>query len=931
MSSKNTLSLAQAGMALLTALVSSPIANAGEREDLRDLNAYLQRHLSISITAQLEQCRRLVEDGADEAVLAGCFRYATLVLNEGLRRRSAAPGRNEAFEARLAAVVGEVSERIDGLPIHDREKLEQQLRELDRVIRALRLELSRVAAVERMRLSLISRGGVSLGNWQAGFLYLLTEWAKGRPGQRAATGITPPAFSTVTGASAGAVNGFAAAIEGCKRPNPSAQDSLFYRAWIGLGLFGRHGKPGLFPRDRDASGPLSLFTAEALEETLGLAKHTMLGGGLLPHCIVDLGFVATHLAPTESPVHVRESGDPILSTQKLKEKFTVRLDSSGAGGGLGITNIGPPEAAKDDRLYYVGLGHEEEVAPDALLAGVRASAAFPGAFPPVRLAYTKYVPGPDGQVLPKEREETFIDGGVLDNTPVGLAVVLDEWRDEGPAVGVHLQGLVPPDPRTYVFIEPAVTSWTLGGPEAPEGREEPEADTKTTSMLGTYVGFAFDLLDTSTDAQLTNTAEQFSFVRHERPGWNEPRLSVPERNMPITGEQFSHFMAFMEQDFRIFDFYVGMADAYEYIRQEACFFSVEGEHCEPDGPLRRLDGALRQANPNYRCMRDYYDSDEARSLEKISTDQLPQACRELQEVVCEGSGPPDTEQAVNDFLKSGAVLSESRPDRCIEPAIANHNFQALLAGMHDYKVWMQSPDYSEEGELDHFFEALGGEPTERFIYVDLPTHLGRNKGYLDATEVRRGFRSLLQEGIDYVAAEQPPVSDLGLTVVGRTVADAYFGRDYPKHIIGLGIAQRGLEVGFGRRLGERPFRWDSTFRFFNLQNQSFGSGLNPFTGEFYLATQATGILPIASVADVELGAGWAISETVAFNSGSPGHVAFRTGPRASLALVLLQRLYVALNADYYPVNRKANAYRELDARVTNSWEWNLTAGFRFFP
>jgi len=733
----------------------------------------------------------------------------------------------------------------------------------------------------------------------------------------------------VTGASAGAVNGLVAVIEGCKRPNLSASDSLYYQVWIDLGLFGRHGGPGLFPGPEGGSTALSLFTSEALEATLEKASIYIEQGGQLPSCSVDFGFVATHIDPTQSPVHVRQDGDPILTTKKLKEKFSVRLTSSAASSPgqstLSIVNIGPSGAWKDDQIYYAGLGHTKEVPLESLMLGVLASGAFPTAFPPVPLTYTQYVPGPARTVLPRKREATFIDGGILDNTPVGLAVALDEWRGEFTHPYPHLEGLIPVEPRTYLFLEPLVQSWAHGGAD-PE-----ESGAAQRGLIGTYLTFARDLLATTTDAQLTNTAEQFAFVRREKPGWNEPRLSVPQRHMPITGAQFEHFMAFMERDFRIFDFYVGMADAYAYLEREACFFAPEGASCQADANLRRLDAALKDANPNYRCIRAYYDSEASRVLENISTDQLPAECQALREVVCDEPGGQDSEKSVAAFLKSGAISSEAGEDRCIEPSIANHNFRALLASMHNYKVWMQSDRYVEAEGLDRFFAELGeGEASERFIYVDLPTHLKRNDGYLDSREVKQAFRSLVQESIDRLAEEQEGMGQYAIKLGGRAAADAAYGREYPKNVLGLGVAQNGFETVYGRRLGNRPWRWDSTLRFFNLQQQSFAPGLDPFTSEFYLSTQATRILSPVKFADIELGAGWAVSEKIAYSSSAPGHVAFRTGPRTYLALVILQRIYLALNVDYYPVNKLDSAYRHTGTTVADDWEFNLTAGWRFF-
>ena len=258
-------------------------------------------------------------------------------------------------------------------------------------------------------------------------------------------------------------------------------------------------------------------------------------------------------------------------------------------------------------------------------------------------------------------------------------------------------------------MEPLVTSWVRGGVKGEESRQR-ERD-----LFKTYLAFAGDLLATTTDAQLTNTAEQFPFVRRESQDWTRPRLSVPERHMPITGAQFEHFMAFLEQDFRIFDFYVGMADAYAYLEREECLFAPEGAPCNPSENLRRLDTTLQDANPNYRCIRAYYDSEDSQVLKRITTEQLPQECKELTEFVCDEAGEPDSRESVAAFLASGAVSSEAGEDHCIEPSIANHNFRALLAGMHNYKVWMQSDEYSAAAELDRFFNELStGEPPERF-------------------------------------------------------------------------------------------------------------------------------------------------------------------------------------------------------------------------
>ncbi len=917
------------GLFFLVTAVSSMTASAQATGENR-----AQRYVRpISVTAQLAYCRELVARKDASATLAKCFRYAAFLLEEGVRLRRETPARSAAFEQRLELGAKDIAARLGALSLDNEVRLDQELRDLDRVIASLRTELARAAAADRMQLSLVSRGGASLGNWQAGFLFAVTEWAKSRPGQRSGPTFSDPAFSTVTGASAGAVNGLAAAIEGCRGANLTASESLYYQVWMNLGLFGRHGSPGLFPGPKGGASTLSLFTEEALAAALDKTRNYVEQGGLLPSCSVDFGFVATHIDPMKSPVHVREDGEPILTTKKLKEKFSVRLttpdasaiDPASGQGKLRVVNIGPTGARKDDQIYYAGLGHTKEVPLQSLMLGVRASGAFPTAFPPVPLAYTQYVHGPGNTLLTRKKVATFIDGGILDNTPVGLAVALDEWRGAFNHPDAYLEGLVPVPPRTYLFLEPLVQSWVRGGASSEESGASAEE-----GLIGTYLTFTRDLLATTTDAQLTNTAEQFAFVRREKPEWDQPRLSVPQRHMPITGEQFEHFMAFMERDFRIFDFYVGMADAYAHLERESCFFDLEGASCEEDANLRRLDTAFKDANPNYRCIRAYYESDASQVLQRIGADQLPEECQVLQPVACAGPREQDNEDSVAAYLESGAISSAAGGDRCVEPSIANHNFRALLVSMHNYKVWLQSDQFSETDRLDRFFAELSeGVQSEQFIYVDLPTHLKRNVGYLDAKEVKQAFRSLLQEGIVRLAEEQEGTDEYALKLAGRAAADGAYGKQYPKHIFGLGVAQSGFEAVYGRRLGSRPWRWDTTFRVFDFQQKSYSRELDPFTSEFYLSTQITRTLSPLSWADVEIGAGWAVSDKIAYNSSSPGQVAFRTGPRSYLAFVILQRLYLALNVDYYPINELDSAYKNLGVTVTEDWEFNLTGGWRF--
>jgi hypothetical protein len=55
----------------------------------------------------------------------------------------------------------------------------------------------------------------------------------------------------------------------------------------------------------------------------------------------------------------------------------------------------------------------------------------------------------------------------------------------------------------------------------------------------------------------------------------------------------------------------------------------------------------------------------------------------------------------------------------------------------------------------------------------------------------------------------------------------------------------------------------------------------------------------------------------------------RSGPRSYLAFVILQRIYLAVNIDYYPINELDSRYKNLNATVTEDWTANVSGGWRF--
>ena len=78
----------------------------------------------------------------------------------------------------------------------------------------------------RIPLSIIIRGGSSLGAYEAGYLYILTEAIKRNPEY-----FTPDVLS---GASAGTINAILSVLSLGKPPTDNPLESVYYRSWAQL-------------------------------------------------------------------------------------------------------------------------------------------------------------------------------------------------------------------------------------------------------------------------------------------------------------------------------------------------------------------------------------------------------------------------------------------------------------------------------------------------------------------------------------------------------------------------------------------------------------------------------------------------------------------------------------------------------------------------
>ena len=143
---------------------------------------------------------------------------------------------------------------------------------------------------------------------------------------------------------------------------------------------------------------------------------------------------------------------------------------------------------------------------------------------------------------------------MFDNRPAGLAVRMQRWR-----LGVAGEAS-------------SHTRYIVQDPDIPRGarasrrrrRRRPGRRRRCSSIPGR--AFASDFLDTAFTAELMNAIER------------EPTLyagiEIPPRRVPVAGAYLMEFLSFAEQDFRVYDFFTGMVDAWQQLASTSLVFQA---------------------------------------------------------------------------------------------------------------------------------------------------------------------------------------------------------------------------------------------------------------------------------------------------------------------------------------------------------------------
>lgn len=424
-------------------------------------------------------------------------------------------------------------------------------------------------------LSVTVSGGVSLGAYEAGYLYYLSETLKLNPDKLR--------LKIATGSSAGSINALLTGIESCLPPERDPRQTQFFRAWTTSGIRELY--------DPQAVKPTSLFSRRALGPVVDELGQRLLAG--LPEtCDFVFGATTTRLNP--EGLAVREG---LLSLPRSEEKFLLRVRGRGMGRPVDIENYVDRQDPLAQMLLPVDGDSESEL--EALRELLYASSAFPLAFSPVALAYCTTTPGghPNANAARCVRENAtrslFIDGGVFDNQPVRLAARaalfgLDEkdlgsFRD----VPVRRFGQLPKEMQFW-SIDPHAQNY-------PEDVEQLPKPPRT--WLELVLNFADDYVSTASSKTLFELFQQHpELIGH---------IMVGARYFPTASGLLANFFGFFDSKLRVFDFYLGMHDAYRIMQEHVRKDDPNDTYAKltlPEMTLDRVEGRLPPGWDAYQCI-----------------------------------------------------------------------------------------------------------------------------------------------------------------------------------------------------------------------------------------------------------------------------------------------------------------------------------------
>jgi len=356
---------------------------------------------------------------------------------------------------------------------------------------------------EKLNLSMVLSGGVSLGAYQSGYNWAMIKMLSEI---RDEGKLLEPDLRSIAGASAGSINSLLSAMYWCQKDSVplhnSVDDNLFYETWVNLGI------EDLVIKGKDPTNKNSLFTRRGLQEKGDTIIEHLKKPIFREGCEVPLGVSVTKVRPIV---------EDISGIKVKNQNFSVPLVFKEKNGQGIVENTELPKST----AFYISIpGIEKD--RQKLVNLLFASGAFPGAFQQVKLDYA---------YKGKKHSHYFIDGGLYDNVPLDLAIALDKNAS-------HFLFMDPSNIRKEIVVDETDTP------------EELPVGFITTNLIPVFSSFGIMQSMKLYDAINKNFRED-----------SDKKLILSSRYHPITGKFLGHFGAFLDENFRTYDYYVGVYDA----------------------------------------------------------------------------------------------------------------------------------------------------------------------------------------------------------------------------------------------------------------------------------------------------------------------------------------------------------------------------------
>jgi predicted acylesterase/phospholipase RssA len=623
--------------------------------------------------------------------------------------------------------------------------------------------------------SLTVSGGVSLGAYQAGYLYYTLAAQRANP--------SLGKVILATGASAGSVNALLTLKSSCAGTTLDPRQSLFHRVWVPMGL------TQLFRSD-DTS-PVAAFSQKAFQD-VGAMVEEELARGLPETCDVVLGIATSRLSP-----RLLEAAEGRLNVPVTQEHFVVRIRGRGEGRMPLLTNYADPDSL--DEQAFLPEAADGSIPFPALLDAVIASTSFPVAFPPRAVKHCMVrTRGSTAPFCPDARATTalFVDGGVFDNSPLRLAATYAAGglsRSSGRGLrwdsGPRLSGSrSPPTDLAFAFLSADAAAF----PD--QSASESGGDEALVPLLLRQVG---GFVNSARSRELYLLVEDYPHIVEN--------LIFPRRHFPAASSPMYAFFGFFDEGFRSFDFDLGMYEA----RRQLNGFTIP-----------RLDPAVRErfAFPE--------DLPEARAA---GPSWAPFACLRA---LFDGVGDPAT-LCAGDELRPVRILAQVSFDRLWDRCVPDSRWDPPAAGFAVCSAALRgappprvpgvigNPDFrqrlgeSEAAQTTRLLAAYG------YAWSDIPVKNGAT-----AEQVLAALRSQLAEVTARLASAQPTFGERVLIDTGGRVLVNVFFYVPPRATAWLSLG-RAFEIGGDWSVKELSwFRLTGALEVMNLVT-AFGSNPPP--------------------------------------------------------------------------------------------------------